>query len=126
MADGDEDAQYAGSHGPSRGRRGGGTVLRAVDGPLGDPDPPPTVRLRREFKGLTVADLSRDHVARRLPGQVRSALQHLERGAFAAAERALPAAVLRGPGHGRRGARRALLLTLLALAVLFVASWLWP
>ena len=82
--------------------------LRAVEGPVspspGVADPPP-VRLRREFKGLTVADIQRDEVARMLPGQVRSALEWIERGDLAAAERALPgqlATIVEGPGHGRR------------------------
>ena len=81
--------------------------LRAVRGPLATeagPEAPPPVRLRREFKGLTVADLLRDEVVESLPGQVRSALAHIERGDLAAAERALPghfATVLEGPGHRR-------------------------
>lgn len=85
---------------------GGRTQLRAVQGPAAGPDEvaPPPVRLHREFKGLTVADLQLEEVARRLPGQVWSALEHLERGDFAAAEHALPgqlANIIEGPGHGR-------------------------
>jgi hypothetical protein len=54
----------------------------------------------------------------RLPGQVRSALRHIERGDFAAAERALPgewAPVLPGPGRRRR--RWLLPVAVLAAAV---------
>jgi hypothetical protein len=82
--------------------------LRVVQGPMpsdGGDEAPPPVRLRREFKGLTVADLHREEVAGRLPGQVRSALQHLENGDVAAAEHAMPGEfgrVLAGPGHRRR------------------------
>lgn len=82
--------------------------LRAVEGPV-PPTPeatgPPPVRLRREFKGLTVADIQQEEVAKMLPGQVRSALAWIERGDFVAAERALPgqlATIIEGPGHGRR------------------------
>src|SRR5689334_5651250 len=91
--------------------------LRAVELVVGD-EPPPAVRLVREFKGLTVADLLRDELAARLPGQVRSALRHVERGDFEAAERALPgefAPVLRGPGHFRR--ERRLWFAIVGLAV---------
>jgi hypothetical protein len=96
-----------GGNGPTR------PLLTRVDGPLAGQPNPPTVTLHREFKGLTVADLLRSEIVDRLPGQVRSALQHLQRGDFAAAERALPgefAPVLPGPGH-RRAERR--------------AAWLW-
>ena len=81
-----------------------------------------TVRLRREFKGLTVAQLVTDlALSGRLPGQVRSALEQIDAGNLAAAERLLPgqfAAVLPGPGHrrGRRWARAWLLLSCGALA----------
>jgi hypothetical protein len=93
-------------------------TLRAVDGPLGPAEPLPGVRLHREFKGLTVLDLMRDELVARLPGQVRSALRHIERGDFAAAERALPgewAPVLPGPGRRRR--RWLLPVAVLAAAV---------
>ena len=103
--------------------------LCAVQGPMPTDDAcaPPPVRLRREFKGLTVADLQLEDVARRLPGQVWSALEHLERGDYAAAERALPgqlATIIEGPGHGRTSqSRRGLLLALvvasLAAAVVY-------
>ena len=106
--------------------------LRVVSGPLPDQGPlesPPTIRLRREFKGLTVADLHRDEIASRFPGQVRSALNHIEHGDLGAAERALPgqfAKVLTGPGHRRRYRARAFLIVAI-VAVLTggaVASWL--
>lgn len=106
--------------------------LRAVQGPLPPDagDAPPPVRLRREFKGLTVADLQREDVARLLPGVLRSALSYIEAGDYAAAERALPgqlATVHDGPGHQRR-ARRAwvvpLVVSLSALGALAcVACW---
>lgn len=89
-------------------RGGAKPRLRAVDGPVRGSTPPPPVRLVREFKGLTVADLLRDELVERLPGQVRSALRHAERGDWEAAERALPgefAPVLAGPGHHRRSRR---------------------
>ncbi|MFT4513790.1 MAG: hypothetical protein ACI89X_003301 [Planctomycetota bacterium] len=93
------------------------------------PEPAPTVRLRREFKGLTVADLHRDEIASRLPGQARSALNHIERGDFDAADRALPgqfAKVLAGPGHRRRHRWRtfAILAVLAVLTGSAIASWL--
>lgn len=95
--------------------------LYAVKGPVPpapEPAGPPPVRLRREFKGLTVADIQQEEVARVLPGQVRSALEWIERGDFVAAERALPgqlATVIEGPGHGRRtGGVGAGVITLLA------------
>ncbi len=94
--------------------------LVRVSGPSGGSEPPPEVRLRREFKGPTVADLTRGEVAEQLPGQVRRAVHHIQRGDFAAAERALPghfAPVFAGPGH-RRQPRRFLLVALTALAVL--------
>jgi hypothetical protein len=97
--------------------------LRAVQGPLGSSEPRPAVRLRREFKGLTVADLLRDEILERLPGQVRSALHHIERGDHAAAERALPGEftrVLPGPWQRRRG--RQSLAVVLALAALLAAA----
>ncbi|MBX3462446.1 MAG: hypothetical protein KF830_04705 [Planctomycetes bacterium] len=84
--------------------------LRAVDGPVGPAELAPPTRLCREFKGLTVADLCIAERAEQLPGRVRSALRHIERGDFAAAERVLPgefAPVLIGPGRRRRGRRRA-------------------
>ncbi|MFT7534694.1 MAG: hypothetical protein ACI85K_000643 [Hyphomicrobiaceae bacterium] len=106
--------------------------LRVVSGPVDTTDAPapaPAVRLRREFKGLTVADLHRDEIASRLPGQVRSALNHIERGDLDAAERALPgqfAKVLAGPGYRRRYRWRAfaILGVLAVLAGSAIASWL--
>ncbi len=78
---------------------------------------PPTVRLVREFKGLTVADLLRDEIVERLPGQARHVLRQIERGDLAAAERALPgefAPVLAGPAPKR--ARRWVLIAVVGLA----------
>lgn len=91
---------------------------------------PSPVRLRREFKGLTVADLWRNEIHERLPGQVRSALHHLQRGDLQAAEAALPgefAAVLPGPGRRRRLGRRlavvvAVLLGLACVGLLLAAG----
>lgn len=88
------------------------------------------MRLHREWKGLTVADLLRDEVVERLPGQVLSALAHIENGEWAAADRALPGEhgpILVGPGHQRR-ARRAWGLAIavaLAAIVAAVAVWSW-
>lgn len=99
-------------------------ALQRVDGPLGHPEPAPEVRLRREFKGLTVADLLRPEIVDRLPGRVRSALHHLQRGDLAAADRSLPgefAPVLPGPGH-RAAERRALVLFVAVLGVLVAAA----
>jgi len=85
-------------------------------------EPAPGIRLRREFKGLTVRDLLADAgLDAQLPGAVRSALEHVERGDLAAADRVLPghfAPVLPGPGRGRLAARRraARWITLAALA----------
>lgn len=118
MAEGDD--HEAGALPDARGSR---TPLRAVAGPLGPSEPLQPTRLRREFKGLTVADLSCAELVEKLPGRVRSALRHLERGDLAAAERVLPgefAQVLAGPWQQRRERRRRRLLIL--LAVLLVAT----
>ncbi len=107
------DARFAGA---------GRFPLRRVDGVAGDRPPSPEVRLYREFKGLTVADLLRAEIAERLPGQVRRALHHLERGDLAAADEVLPGAfppILAGPGSARIARRR---WRRLALVVAFVAS----
>lgn len=104
---------------------GGG--LRALPGSgLATGDLPP-VRLVREFKGPTVADLLRDEFAARLPGQAWSALRRIEDGDFAAAEAALPgefAPILPGPGGRARGRRwRALILVaVLAFAAAAVVA----
>lgn len=106
--------------------------LRVVSGPARPdeaPAQPPAVRLRREFKGLTVADLHREEIARRLPGQARSALDHIENGELDAAERALPgqfAKVLEGPGHRRRHRYRtfAVVAVLAVLTGAAIATWL--
>ena len=110
---------------------GAGAVheLRAVAGPVDGDAPPPAVRLVREWKGPTVADLMRDELAARLPGTVRSALRHIERGDLAAAERELPgdfAPVLRGPGHRRRERRLWFAICALAavLTAMGIAAWI--
>lgn len=111
---------------PGAGGHGGASAshnLRAVGGPLAADEPPPAVRLVREFKGLMVADVLRDELAARLPGQVRSALRHLECGDLAAADRALPgefAPLLPGPGHHRR--ERRLLFAVVGLAAIVTAA----
>lgn len=116
------DPGEAAGHAPPR--------LRAVDGPAPEPEPPPPVRLVREYKGPTVAQLSRVTFVERLPGRVQSALEHIERGNFAAAERALPgqlATVLAGPGHRRRPRRWAWIAAVVGLAVAIaarLAAWL--
>lgn len=109
----------------------GPSGLRLVAGQRGaGGGPPPPVALRREFKGLTVADLLRDEIVDKLPGQARSALHHIERGDHAAAERVLPgsfAPVLSGPWRRRR--ERRLLVVLVAIAALAgagaLASLFW-
>lgn len=87
--------------GQSSGPENGPPPLRALGGPIDGTGSAPQVRLRREWKGLTVADLLRDEIVERLPGQVRSALRQIERCDYEAAERALPgelAPLLPGPG----------------------------
>lgn len=68
------------------------------------------VQLRREFKGLTVRDLVADlGLDEQLPGRVQSALEHIRRGDYRAADEALPGAfgqVLAGPGHRAARTRR--------------------
>lgn len=88
-------------------------------------DPEVAVRLCREWHGLTVADLLRPDLAERLPGQVRSALRHLERGDLPAALQQLPEAcapVLPGPGHRRTEQRRARQLAGLLVLLLVGAT----
>lgn len=89
---------------------------------------PPRVRLVREFKGLTVADLLRDEIVDRLPGQVRSVLHHVERGDFATAERMLPgdfAPVLPGPTPKRSAHRLWIALALVGAVVTAAALTYW-
>jgi hypothetical protein len=99
----------------------GEPALRWVPGE-GAASIPPSVRLTREFKGLTVADLLRDEAAAaRLPGRVQTALSALERGDLAAADALLPGrfgGVLPGPGRDQRAARRRRLRRLGGLALL--------
>ncbi len=104
-------------------RRGAG--LRAVVGAAGPVTPPPPVRLLREWKGPTVADLLRDEFAARLPGEVRSALQHIEAGDLAAADAELPggfAPILPGPSARRRPPRRRAFVVAAALALAALAA----
>lgn len=121
------DGQDAGcADGQGRDASGSTPRLQVVEGPLGAREPAPTVRLHREFKGLTVADLLHGHTAERLPGQVRTALHHVQRGAFDLAEQALPGTfdnVLPGPGHRarRRRVRRVVVAVLLLVAAAVVA-----
>lgn len=115
---GDDDDPVGGTG--AAGQGGSLPHLRRVAGPLGPAEPPPAVRLCREWKGLTVADLLRDEIVERLPGHVRSAARHIERGDLAAADRMLDqvAPVLQGPGHRRRERRG--LVALVVLAAVFV------
>ena len=120
------EAGSGGSDGPQGPRPG----LRRVDGPVAGAEPVPEVRLHREFKGLTVADLMRAEIAERLPGQVRQALRQIQNGEFAAADDALPGAfppIYAGPGSDR-GRRRGFLVLWLSVAVLAAAgalAWWW-
>lgn len=121
---GDHDEATPPQDGTAAGRR-----LRAVRGPVVGQVSPPAVRLWREFKGATVADLLRSEFVDRLPGQVRSALQHLERGDPGAAERALPGGfppVLPGPGvaRGRQRAVVAALAIVVVIAATALALWM--
>lgn len=134
--DGRYIANVSGDHedndGPEQGDEAAPSRLRVVSGPAapgGEAEPRPEVRVRREFKGLTVSDLYREEIARRLPGQVRSALQHLERGDLAAAEQAMPGEftnVLAGPGYARRHRWRMFVIVgIVAVAAgSAIASWL--
>jgi hypothetical protein len=102
--------------------------LHAVRGPIEGSAGRPVVRLRREWKGLTVADLLRDEVLERLPGQVQSALQHIERGEWAAADRSLPGEhgpILVGPGHRRHARRGWVAAVAIAATLAAVVLWLW-
>lgn len=79
------------------------------------------VRLRREFKGITVRDLIADAgLDEQLPGRVQSALEQIQKGDYAAAERALPGSfgsVIQGPFlRPRQRSRVALWIVLSALA----------
>ncbi len=100
------------------------TTLRRVEGPIEVVGGPPPISLLREYKGLTVADLLRADIVDRLPGQVRTAMHHLPRGALAAAERSLPgefAPLLPGPGAARRTPSR-FVIWVLVTAVLLAAT----
>lgn len=101
-----------------------GAALRVVPGHGAADSEPPPVRLVREFRGPTVADLLRDEFAAQLPGRAWSALRRIEAGEFAAAEASLPgvfAPILPGPG-GRSRRRRLRWLVAVAVVVLAVAA----
>lgn len=106
------------------------TALRALDGLRATGEPLPPVRLVREYKGPTLGDLTRQEFVARLPGQVRSALAHIDNGDLVAAERALPgriATVHAGPGHRRRSRRGLWIAAGIALLVAIAAllsEWL--
>lgn len=107
---------------------GGRARLRPVVGPVLGQEPPPAVRLLREWKGPTVADLLSDELAQRLPGQMWSVLQQLERGDLAGAERRLPgqfAPLLPGPGHHRAERRWLVATVVLAAAAVATALAAW-
>jgi hypothetical protein len=121
--DGSDANDAAGSDRPAAGR------LRAVQGALHGHEAVPSVRLLREWKGLCAADLVRLDLVERLPGQVRSALEHIENGDFAAAERALPgefAPLLPGPGSAGRSRRSPWLVVGIVVALgaaALLANW---
>lgn len=76
-----------------------------------------------------MADLLRDEYVARLPGQVRSALHHLERADLRAAEQALPgefAPLLPGPAPSRTARRLAAAAVVIAavLAAIALAAWM--
>ncbi|MGE3175640.1 MAG: hypothetical protein AB7O97_23660 [Planctomycetota bacterium] len=120
------DGRSAGGDAPD------GSGLRSVAAaPAPERALPPGVRLRREYKGPTVRDLLADQgLDEVLPGQVRSALAHLERGDVAAAEAAMPghfAAVLPGPGRRAADRRRRQVgwITAAVLATALVTATIW-
>lgn len=121
----DEDPVGDDKEAPESGQ---GLQLRSLPGGGRAPADPLEVRLRREFKGLTVADLVTDlALSERLPGQVRSALERIEEGDLAAADQLLPGHfgnVLAGPGHRkvRKSGLRWLLLSLAVLAAVVVVA----
>lgn len=97
-------------------------------GPIDGQGTAPPVRLVREWKGLTVADLLRDEIVERLPGQVRDVLHHIERRDFAAAERALPgegAPVLPGPRRPPRSRRSVVVVLVVAAITVAAAAATW-
>lgn len=132
--DGGNGGREQGDAGGAPDRTGPRFSLRRVDGPIDGANAPAgqgfEVRLHREFKGLTVADLMRSEIAERLPGQVQRALRQIQNGAFAAADEALPGAfppIFAGPGSARAGRRGPWLLVtaLLVGAAAVAAAWWW-
>jgi len=125
--DRDQHSGSAGGGGPD-GPDGPRFRLRKVAGPVAGSEPAPEVRLHREFKGLTVADLMRLEIAERLPGQVQKALRQIQHGQFAAADDALPGAfppIFAGPGSRRRRRSGAWLVVALLGASVAAAAWWW-
>jgi hypothetical protein len=126
------DGEWPPDDGPGDGRDGDSPPSQGVDTTVRpDLDPPPQVRLRREYKGPTVRDLVADRgLDEQLPGRVRSALEHLQRGDLAAAEAALPGhfgAVLEGPARRQRRRRRQLVrwITVAVLASAAATATIW-
>lgn len=116
MHERDDDAEGGGSSGT-------GSQKAMPFGPAlsGGGQPSVDVRLRREFKGLTVEELVADlGIDEQLPGRVQSALESIRRGDLRGADEALPGrfgAVLPGPGHRRPSrSRRVAWIVLAALA----------
>jgi|JRYL01.1.fsa_nt_gb hypothetical protein len=126
----DDDRQGAGEPpaGPERPDLAERPRLRRLPGGgVGGVVPAASVRLHREFKGLTVADLVRIELVEQLPGTVHKAMRELQRGDLAAAEATLPgtfAPLLAGPGRARRQWRR-VLAVLLVLVVVLLAGLAW-
>lgn len=111
---------------PPAGSRPAGPWPPTAPGPLvvGGGQPVADVRLRREFKGLTVEELVADlGIDEQLPGRVQSALDAITRGDLPTALDALPGrfgAVLPGPGH--RSAARSRPVLWIVLAALAAAA----
>jgi hypothetical protein len=118
---------------PTDGKQGDGPRegrLRALppqQPESGAPPPRPSVRLRRELKLPTVAELLHEDAALRLPGQVRSAIRPLQEGDLARADAALPGTfghVIPGPGHVARVRARRWPWYLAAVVASAVLGWL--
>ncbi len=126
----DDDRRPAGEPpaGPERPELAARPRLRRLSGGgANGAEPAAQVRLHREFKGLTVADLVRLELVEQLPGTVHKAMRELQRGEVAAAEATLPGAfapLLAGPGRVRRRWRR-VQLGLLVLVALLLALFSW-
>lgn len=102
----------------------------------GAPNTEANIRLRREFKGVTVGDLLADEdLLARLPGRVRSALGAVRSGDLERADKALPgsfdaaaetsgARVMPGPGHRRRQREASMRFLVFVLATCMLAALL--